>query len=72
MTISPNERTNASENIVSLSIDGNQLNTQGLKIFEVNIDNHPRSHEHITTLCRKSSQKVGVLLRLGQFIPTPA
>ena len=63
MTIKPNERANANEDIVFLSTDDNQLtNTQDLKILGVNMDDKFNFHKHITLVCRKSSQKVGVAI----------
>ena len=44
--------------------------TACLKLLGVSIDNDLRFVEHITTICKKSSQRVGVLMRLRNLIPT--
>ena len=56
---------------MTISIDGSRLTIiQDLKILGVNMDDKFNFHKHITTVCRKNSQKVGVLLRLRRLIPT--
>ena len=44
--------------------------TACLKLLGVSIDNDLRFAEHITAICKKSSQRVGVLMRLRNLIPT--
>ena len=44
--------------------------TSSLKLLGAIIDNNLRFEQHIHTVCKKSSQRVGVLMRLRNLIPT--
>ena len=44
--------------------------TDKLKLLGVTIDNKMILSEHIRTVCIKSSQKIGVIFRLRNLIPT--
>lgn len=47
-------------------------NTELIKLLGVHIDDSLNFTEHISKLCTKASQKVGVLSRLRNFIPCKA
>ena len=71
MTLKPKlkEQTNDNYNTVSLHIDGHQITTtQDLRILGVNMDDLLIFSKHIITVCKKSSQRVGVILRLRKLI----
>ena len=71
ISIGPKEYSK--DKITSLNIDGDQSSiTRDLKILVVNIDEMLNFNNHITAVCRQSSQKVGVLLRLRKLIPVSA
>ena len=71
ISIGPKEYSK--DKITSLNIDSGQISiTWDLKILGVNIDEMLNFNNHITTVCRQSIQKVGVLLRLRKLIPVSA
>ena len=71
MSIGPKEYSK--DKITSLNIDEDQISiARYLKILGVNIDEIFNFNNHVTTVCRQSSQKVGVLLRLRKLIPESA
>ena len=43
-----------------------------LSLLGVTIDNQPSFSEHISYICKKASQKIGVLARLRNLIPQKA
>ena len=47
-------------------------NTELIKVLGVHIDDNHTFTEHISKLCTKASQKVGVLSRLQNLIPCKA
>ena len=54
-----------------LSIKGKDIKTtEELKLLGVTIDSNLDFSNHISTLCKKASQKIGVLMRLRNLIPT--
>ena len=58
---------------ITLSInDLNIANTELIKLLGVHIDENLNFTEHISKLCTKASQKVGVLSRLRNLIPCKA
>ena len=46
--------------------------TSSLKLLGVIIDSNLNFSEHINTICKKASQKIGVLMRLKNVIPENA
>ena len=46
--------------------------TEQIRLLGVNIDNNLNFTSHISDICAKASQKVGVLLRLKNLIPCNA
>ena len=57
----------------SLTINGHIIESTGdIRLLEVNIDEHLVFSKHISELCKKASQRVGVLSRLRNLIPTEA
>ena len=62
------ERTN-----LSMSIPGNEIeSTEKLSLLGVTIDNKLNFNHHINNVCKKASQRIGVLMRLKNLIPTEA
>ena len=43
-----------------------------IKLFGVDIDNRLKFNEHVSNVCTKASQRVGVLMRMKKMIPTRA
>ena len=59
------------DNNINIVIDDKAVaSTDCLKLLLVSIDGHLRFDEHISIIYRKSSQRVGVLMRLRNLIPT--
>jgi len=59
------------DNNTNIVIDDKTVaSTDCLKLLGVSIDRHLRFDEHISIIYRKSSQLVGVLMRLRNLIPT--
>ena len=55
----------------SIMIDNHEVrSTECLKLLGVCIDNNLRFDEHISSISKKSAQRVGVLMRLRNLIPT--
>ena len=48
------------------------MKTEQIKLLGVNIDENLNFTQHISEICTKSSQKVGVLMRLRNLIPCQA
>ena len=46
--------------------------TSSLKLLGVTTDSELNFSEHINMICKKASQKIGVLMRLKNLIPTNA
>ena len=62
---------NKNDPMESIIIDDHEVKpTNCLKLLGVSIDNNLRFDEHISITCKKSSQRVGVLMRLKNLIPT--
>ena len=62
------ERTN-----LSMSIQGSEIeSTEKLSLLGVTIDNNLNFNHHINNVCKKASQRIGVLMRLKNLIPTEA
>ena len=59
------------ETMDSIMIDNHEVrSTECLKLLGVCIDNNLRFDEHISSISEKSAQRVGVLMRLRNLIPT--
>lgn len=71
ITINPRRRgTGASVGEISLRIDGHSIEpTSEIKLLGVLFDDNLTFTRHISDVCRRSSQKVGVLMRLRNLIP---
>ena len=60
-------------NEILLNIDGTEIHSdKTLKILSVALDDQLGFSEHISEICKNSSQKVGVILRLRNLIPSRA
>ena len=58
---------------INIDIDGNKVSYyQNIKLLGVNIDSQLTFNDHISEICKKVSQRVGVMTRLRNLIPTPA
>ena len=61
------------EHNTNLNLNGKIIRTSdSLKILGVTIDNNINFNEHINNVCDKASQRVGVIMRLRNLIPTTA
>ena len=59
------------ESMDSIMINNHEVrSTECLKLLGVCIDNNLRFDEHISSISKKSAQRVGVLMRLRNLIPT--
>ena len=47
-------------------------NVENLRLLAVTIDSKFNFTDHISTICKKASQRIGVLMRLRNLIPTKA
>ena len=57
----------------TLSINGKEIRTaEELQLLGVTIDSQMDFNNHISALCKRASQKIGVLMRLRNLIPTTA
>ena len=67
-TMAPGSRK---ESMDSILIDNHEVrSTECLKLLGVCIDSNFCSDEHISSISKKSSQRVSVLMRLRNLIPT--
>ena len=58
---------------INIDIDGNKVSHyQTIKLLGVNIDSQLTFNDHINEICKKVSQRVGVMTRLRNLIPTTA
>ena len=58
---------------INIDIDGNKVSHyQNIKLLGVNIDSQLTFNDHISEICKKVSQRVGVMTRLRNLIPTTA
>ena len=56
---------------INIDIDGNTVSHyQNIKLLGVNIDSQLTFNDHISEICKKVSQRVGVMARLHNLIPT--
>ena len=67
------EQFSRTEYNTNLNLNGKIIRTSdSLKILGVTIDNKLNFNEHINDVCNKASQRVGVIMRLRNLIPTTA
>ena len=58
---------------INIDIDGNKVSHyQSIKLLRVNIDSQLTFNDHMSEICNKVSQRVGVMTRLRNLIPTTA
>ena len=56
-----------------MSVQGNEIeSTEKLNLLGVTIDSKLNFNHHINNVCKKASQRIGVLMRLKNLIPTEA
>ena len=48
------------------------IESENLKLWGVTIDCDRTFNVHISTICKRASQKIGVIMRLRNLIPTEA
>jgi len=66
-------KQNRTEGNTPLNLQGNTIESSDcLKLLGVTIDEQLNFDTHINELCKKASQRVGVMLRLKKVIPTNA
>ena len=59
--------------VQTITLNGKIIRTSdSLKILGVTIDNKLNFNKHISDVCNKASQRVRVIMRLRNLIPTPA
>ena len=64
---------NDDNTIQVIRLNNHDINTtSSLKLLGVIIDSNLNFSEHINTICKKASQKIGVLMRLRNLIPENA
>ena len=50
---------------LTMSVQGNEIeSTEKLNLLEVTIDSKLNFNQHINNVCKKASQRIGVLMRL--------
>ena len=58
---------------VCVNILGSDIeSSDSLKLLGTTIDSKMNFNDHTSTVCKKASQRVGVIMRLGNLIPTAA
>ena len=73
LTIDSHSSTKTPGYALTMEFDGHEVKSSDyLKILGVTIDNKLTFSEHISDICKKTSCKVGVLLRLRNLIPWSA
>ena len=66
-------KNNRTESNIPLHLQGNIIeSSECRKLLGVTIDEQLNFNTHINEICKKKSQKVGVMLRLKKLIPTDA
>ena len=67
------EQFSCTEHSTNLNLNGKIIRTSdSLKFLGVTLDNKLNFNEHINDVCNKASQRVGVIMRLRNLIPTMA
>ena len=58
---------------LELNVNGTAIKSyNSIKLLGVNIDDNLNFSDHISNICKKSSQRVGVINRLRKLIPAKA
>ena len=58
---------------IKINVKGTEVESyDNLMLLGVNIDSHLNFTEHISNVCEKSSQQVGIIMRMRNSIPTNA
>ena len=56
-----------------LTVNGKDImESENLKLLDVTIDCDLNFNVHISNICKKASQRIGVIMRLRNLIPTEA
>ena len=64
---------NSTVSDIPLHFQGNNIESSGsLKLLGVTIDDQLNFNIHINEICKRASQRVGVMMRLKKLIPTNA
>ena len=64
---------NSTVSAIPLHFQGNTFESSGsLKLLGVTIDDQLNFNIHINEICKRASQRVGVMMRLKKLIPTNA
>ena len=67
------EQFSCTEHSTNLNLNGKIIRTSdSLKILGITLDNKLNFNEHINDVCNKASQRVEVIMRLRNLIPTMA
>ena len=62
---------NSTESDIPLHFQGNTIESSGsLKLLGVTVDDRLNFNIHINEICKRASQRVGVMMRLKKPIPT--
>lgn len=73
LTLTPRQHVNNANEELTINLEGNEIkSSKSLNLLGVNIDDALNFSEHISNVCKKASQKVGVIMRLRNLIPTHA
>ena len=61
------------EQNIEVELNGIKIESSDcIKLFGVDIDNRLKFNQHVSNVCTKASQRVGVLMRMKNMIPTRA
>ena len=56
-------------NQYTLTVDGNQVASgKSVKLLRINTDNKLSLDEHVSSLCKKASNQVNVIIRLHRYL----
>ena len=71
LTVIPKRQAQrANDDTISIKVDGNEvILSKTLKILGVDLDDEMNFSRHISEINKRSSQKVGVILRFRNLIP---
>ena len=74
LTVTPKRQAQrANDDTISIKVDGNEvISSKTLKILGVDLDDEMNFSRHISEIYKRSSQKVGVILRFRNLIPAKA
>ena len=57
----------------AICVNSEEIKTvESLNLLGVKIDSKLNFTDHISSICKKASQRIGVIMRLRDFIPTKA